>query len=156
MLKDIPRCESIPDECPDDGRHVYGNVKANFTLDSSEEEDYCWEIGTTCPDEVSVVKARIDDDGNLYVYCQYDWTLRRKQIEDLVQDFKYLQAHFTNSMESNQPHQTILIQVKAVWQLLGGSSNLADGLNGDASTYVENLTQLDLKKDMAKILFVAR
>jgi hypothetical protein len=92
----------------------------------------------------------------LYVYCQYDWTLRRKQIEDLVQDFKYLQAHFTNSMESNQPHQTILIQVKAVWQLLGGSSNLADGLNGDASTYVENLTQLDLKKDMAKILFVAR
>ncbi len=151
MLKEIPRCESIPNECPDDGRHVYGNMKVNFTSDSSSEED-CWEIGRTCPDEVSVVQVQQDDYGNLDVFCSYDWRLRLKQLMDLVQVFKYLTVHFTNSFESNQlVNQTLLTQVKDVWQRLGGSSVLTDALD-----LLDDVTQLDMKKNMARILFTAR
>lgn len=68
MLKDIPRCEPIPNECPDDGRHVYGNIRVYFDSDPSLEAG-CWEIGRICPDEKSVVQVQQDDSGNLDVYC---------------------------------------------------------------------------------------
>ncbi len=68
MLKDIPRCESIPNGCPDDGRHVYGNIKANFTSNPSTEAG-CWEIGQKCPDEMSVVEVKQHKDRNFDVFC---------------------------------------------------------------------------------------
>ncbi|EFX77494.1 hypothetical protein DAPPUDRAFT_106132 [Daphnia pulex] len=68
VLNDIPRCESIPNECPDDGRHVYGKIRVYRDSDPSVEAG-CWEIGRTCPDEVSVVQVQQDDYGNLDVFC---------------------------------------------------------------------------------------
>ncbi len=68
MLNDIPRCESIPNKCPDDGRHVYGKISVYRDSDPSVEAG-CWEIGRTCPDEVSAVQVQQDDYGNLYVFC---------------------------------------------------------------------------------------
>ena len=68
MLNDIPRCESIPNKCPDDGRHVYGKIRVYRDSDPSVEAG-CWEIGRTCPDEVSVVQVQQDDYGNLDVFC---------------------------------------------------------------------------------------
>ncbi|XP_046632781.1 uncharacterized protein LOC124312339 isoform X2 [Daphnia pulicaria] len=152
VLNDIPRCESIPNECPDDGRHVYGKIRVYRDSDPSVEAG-CWEIGRTCPDEVSVVQVQQDDYGNLDVFCSYDWKLRLKQLEDLVQVFKHLTVHFTNSVESNQlVNQTFLTQVKDVWQRLGGSSVLTDALH----RHLDDVTQFDLKKNMARILFTAR
>jgi hypothetical protein len=130
-------------------------MKTDLNSDSSSEAG-CWEIGRTCPDEVSVVQVHVhqqDDYGNLDVFCLYDWKLRLKQLEDLVQVFKHLTVHFTNSVESNQlVNQTFLTQVKDVWQRLGGSSVLTDALH----RHLDDVTQFDLKKNMARILFTAR
>lgn len=61
-----------------------------------------------------------------------------------MQEFKYLQTHLTNSEEPTQLNQTILNQVKAVWQ------SLVD------SNHVDYDTVLTLRKDMARILFNAQ
>lgn len=70
-----------------------------------------------------------------------------KQIENLVQEFKYLGAHFTNSvLGSTKPNQNILIEVKAAWQQRLVDNNLSES--------VDYFTKLELRKEMARILFI--
>lgn len=113
-------------------------MKVNSNSDSSEEEN-CWEIGQTCPDELSVVKVQQDKDGNLDVFCSYDWKLRLKQLMDLVQElqvFKYLTVHFKNYVESVEPtskpnpsNSSKSRVATSGWQHLGGNSVLTGDLD---------------------------
>ncbi len=64
-----------------------------------------------------------------------------------MQEFKNLGAHFTNSvLDSTKPNQNILIEVKAVWKRI---------VESNLSEFSDYLTNLELRKEMARILFIA-
>ncbi|XP_046637135.1 uncharacterized protein LOC124315478 [Daphnia pulicaria] len=77
VLKDVPKCELIPEGCPADGEHVYGTVR---TFKSSEASK-CWKIGSPCSKsnsktsdttsqfDVKVAQVEQSEDGNLRVFC---------------------------------------------------------------------------------------
>lgn len=75
-----------------------------------------------------------------------DFELRDKQIQDVVQEFKNLGDYFTNSVDSTKPNQTILFEVKAVWQRI---------VDSNLSEFADYFTNLELRKEMARILFIA-
>jgi hypothetical protein len=75
-----------------------------------------------------------------------DLELRDKQSNDLVQEFKNLGDYFTNSVDSTKPNQTILFEVKAVWQRI---------IDSNLSEFADYFTNLELRKEMARILFIA-
>jgi hypothetical protein len=77
VLKDVPKCELIPEGCPADGEHVYGTMR---TFKSSEASK-CWKIGSPCSKsnsktsdttsqfDVKVAQVEQSEDGNLHVFC---------------------------------------------------------------------------------------
>jgi ribosomal protein L29 len=72
--------------------------------------------------------------------------LSETPTEKLVQEFNNLRDQLTNSVESTQLNQTILMQVKGVWQSLVDSNSSELGDN----------TVKELRKNMAQILFIAQ
>ena len=76
LLKDVPTCELIPEGCPADGDHVYGNIgTSDNTLGSK-----CWKIGSPCSklnrnglsfpsSGTKVMQVEQSEDGNLRIFC---------------------------------------------------------------------------------------
>lgn len=79
----VPQCETVPNRCFADGKHVYGkmtgkesettlNILRGRSRSSSSTESKCWEIGSSahCAPEQSV-QAEQNSEGDLRIYCSF-------------------------------------------------------------------------------------
>lgn len=116
---------------------LYWRIKHQISVETGVENSY-----TRNGDSI------LTNEENLYDMEQLirDLELRDKQSNDLVQEFKNLGDYFTNSVDSTKPNQTILFEVKAVWQRI---------VDSNLSEFADYFTNLELRKEMARILFIA-
>lgn len=116
---------------------LYWRIKHQISVETGVENSY-----TRNGDSI------LTNEENLYDMEQLirDLELRDKQSNDLVQEFKNLGDYFTNSVDSTKPNQTILFEVKAVWQRI---------IDSNLSEFADYFTNLELRKEMARILFIA-
>lgn len=116
---------------------LYWRIKHQISVETGVENSY-----TRNGDSI------LTNEENFYDMEQLirDLELRDKQSNDLVQEFKNLGDYFTNSVDSTKPNQTILFEVKAVWQRI---------IDSNLSEFADYFTNLELRKEMARILFIA-